>query len=282
MYKKRTNAKSCWKRATKTQKVGGPVVKKFHPKWRKTFTQIEKNAATKWKKSAPKRKTMLPGGTKNGGQAGVPGTVPQTPCAYWCGFFLDLYGQARKIQPRGANNFEPRDENKSKTNKKTHTKKSRTSRRRKLRRSSFLQRRPGASREPSQKAASRKLEKQLFCIENAFWSRRFRTCVAHKLAACFQMVKTLLRHVFKAGKWFSIIPAPFLVFYTLFYGFEFLRCDSIFYILGQINPGRRTCFFGLCNSIKKSTSSSARCLGNRRAHLGACRVKVHKKTTTQK
>jgi len=58
------------------------VVKKFHPKWRKTFTQIEKNAATKWKKSAPKRKTMLPGGTKNGGQAGVPGTVPQTPCAY--------------------------------------------------------------------------------------------------------------------------------------------------------------------------------------------------------
>ena len=58
----------------------------------------------------------------------------------------------------------------------------------KLRRSSFLQRRPGASREPSQKAASRDFGIEIFAIEEDPLGSRSKTCFAPSLDAKFEII----------------------------------------------------------------------------------------------
>ena len=76
---------------------------------------------------------------------------------------------------------------------------------RKLRGSRFLQRRPGASREPSQKAAARVFQKRCLRCEDAFLVSRFQTFGAPQLVARFQIFNASLRNLQISSKSFSII-----------------------------------------------------------------------------
>jgi hypothetical protein len=98
----------------------------------------------------------------------------------------------------------------------------------KLRGSSFLQRRPGASREPSQKAASRSFQKRFFCFETAFLGNRSQTFVAPQLVDRFQMFNALVRSLHMSSKYFSIIFGAIWCFFYSHFGFGFRKFNSIF------------------------------------------------------
>jgi len=89
----------------------------------------------------------------------------------------------------------------------------------KLRGSSFLQRRPGASREPSQKAASRKFKIEIFVIEKEPLESRLKTCSGCPLGAISKMRNNAMQffllaqiEFYKIGHVFQILLLPFLVF----------------------------------------------------------------------
>jgi hypothetical protein len=115
-------------------------------------------------------------------------------------FIFEYRGCHAFFERPGGNNFEPGGQKLIRKRKKRTQKNRERAVGKKLRGSSFLQRRPGASREPSQKAASRSFQKVVFCFEAAFLGNRSQTFGAPQLVGRFQMFNALVRSLHMPSK----------------------------------------------------------------------------------
>ena len=185
-------------------------------------------------------KQCVAGGTRNGAARlrfpQLAYGAPEHRVQIWCVFILDLSWSWPRmfLSARGAIISNPGPKSVIKNEKKRTQKIANEPWGKKLRGSSFLQRRPGASREPSQKAASRKLFKKLFfALKTHSGASRFRkTCGCTTIGSVvFKWSKHCNAAVLSLSGQieFSIIPACFSNFLLhIFYGFEILDASSIF------------------------------------------------------